>query len=84
MSREITFAGVLAGTTVCIHLNGKYSSATLMHEGRTLATAYVDAGADPVEFTQEGRPSVRIGRAYFKIADEESLRLQAWLAEVSA
>ena len=90
MSREITFAGVLAGTTVTIAVSGPAAgkrAIAYLQSGQTfLATAQCEGGeiraADMA--TALYAPRLWIGRAQFELAPSEAERLAAFIAEVSA
>lgn len=88
MSREITFAGALAGTTVTVKVNDAAAGNTViafLYSGLTLlATAQATAGKiRAVSYTGlHDNPWLWIGRACFDIDPSEAKRLAAFISEV--
>ena len=85
MSREITLAAALPGTTLCIHIDGPNSRLDLSINGAVLAFVALDSSTPPVIHNlPPAEIGVRVGLTYFPIQPHELCRLQQWLAEVQA
>lgn len=90
MSRGITFAGVLAGTTVSVSVYGAapvHRAIAYLKSGQTfLAIAQCAAGeirTGDKTGTLYG-PRIWLGSTEFDLAPSEAERLEAFIAEVSA